>query len=184
MKQLNRNTALIATLAGTLFSFAAHAQQASPQTAEMGVTLEIQDECTITASDLDFGATGFIDAELSAQATVTVTCTEGSGYNIGLNAGANPATPGDVATRRMHLSKNAMDYYVPYNLRIGSSVGTEWGNTRPTNTVNAEAATGEAEVITVYGVVPVASGPHVPTGAYEDTITATVWYGGDYDPAI
>lgn len=182
MKQLNTNTALIAILAGTLLSFSAHAQVASPQTAEMGVKLEIQDECTIAADDLDFGTTGFIDSQLAVSTKVTVTCTQGSGYNIGLSAGANPEIPGDVETRRMALTKGGSTYHVPYHLRVGSSTGTEWGNTRPTNTVNAEAATGEAEEVTVYGVVPVAaSGPHVPTGAYEDTITATVWYGADYE---
>lgn len=181
MKQLNRNTAVITMLAGTLLPFPSHAQEASPQTAEMDIKLEIQDECTIAADDLDFGTTGFIDSQLAISTKVTVTCTQGTGYNIGLSAGANPATAGDVTTRRMALTKGGSTYYVPYHLRVGSSSGPEWGNTRPTNTVNAEEATGEAEEIAVYGVVPVAaSGPHVPTGIYEDSIVATVWYGGDY----
>jgi spore coat protein U-like protein len=181
MKHINWKTVLLATAVSTSSTYQAHSQEASPQSADMAVKLVIEDECTIAVDDLDFGTTGLIDQEIAVSTTATVTCTQGSGYNIGLSAGANAEIPNDVTTRRLAMNDGVTTHYIPYHLRVGSSTGAEWGNTRPTDTLNSEAATGDAEEITVYGVVPVAaSGPHVPTGTYEDTITATIWYGSDY----
>ena len=55
-------------------------------------------QCLInSASILDFGSTGVLAANVDSTSTLSVTCTNTTPYNIGLDGGAN----GTVAARKM-----------------------------------------------------------------------------------
>src|SRR6476620_11014199 len=73
----------------TLASAALLPSAATAQTAttQFGVSLTIEAECTITATDMAFGSQAIVGAAASATSAVTVLCTEGVDYSIGLNAG-------------------------------------------------------------------------------------------------
>ncbi|MDB5540741.1 MAG: hypothetical protein JWQ89_2468 [Devosia sp.] len=150
---------------------------AQSRTDSFGVSLTVEAECTVAADDLSFGTTGIIDGDIDAQANLTVTCTEGSAYAIGLDAGAGSGAT--VATRKLtHTTVPANT--VDYSLFQNAGRSTLWGNTEGTNTVDSAAATGAPEIIPIYGRVN--GGQNVPTGSYLDTVTATVWYGTDLTP--
>lgn len=161
-------TALIAT-----GSFALTAQAATVQ-ANMGVKIVITNACdvaTTAPTPVDFGSHGLLSAAVneSTAGGITVTCNNGATYNVGLSAGANPGTAGDVTTRRMANG----GVYIAYQLYSNAGRTTVWGNTVGTNTV-ASTGTGSAQTFPVYGTVPAQTTP--AAGNYNDTVQVTVTY--------
>ena len=138
------------------------AQQAAAQT-----------YCTSYASSLAFGSYNPTTAD-SVTATVTVTCSSGNVFHIGLNAGTG--TGATTTTRIMHSGTNLLNY----QLFQDSAHTINWGNNPPTDTVNG-TGDGTAHNFTVYATVP--AGQFVPPASnYVDTITATVTNGSASPP--
>lgn len=130
-------------------------------------TATVQASCLVSASTLNFGSTGFLATAVDATSTVGVTCTNGSAYSIGLNAGNGSGAT--VSARRMTNGAST----VTYSLYRDAGRTIVWGNT-----VGSDAAsgtgTGAMQSFTVYGRVPVQTTPAV--GSYSDTIVVTVTY--------
>ena len=134
------------------------------------IVLENACDVTTTApTELNFGTRGVLNANFDQTSTISVTCTSGAAYNIGLDAGVNESTLDDVTTRRMANGSN----YVSYNIYSNSGRSAVWGNTVSTNTV-AGTGSGSAQALTVYGRVPSQATP--AAGTYTDTVTVTVTY--------
>lgn len=144
----------------------AAAAQVNAETTTFQVLLEITESCTIDAADLDFGSEvrTTTSSELTGTGSVTVECSSGTPYEIGLSNGEN-----FNSTRRMANGSN----YVPYALYKDSGHSQAWLNTGG----DRVSGTGDADeqTINVYGVVAAGS-LNVPQGAYSDTITATITY--------
>lgn len=163
-------------LATALIAFGGFAlsAQAGTVTANMGVKIVITNACDVTTTaptNLDFGTHGVLNTAFneSTAGGITVACTTGAIYNIGLSAGANPSTAGDVTTRRMINGSS----YVGYQLYSNAGRSMVWGNTIGTNTV-ASTGTGTAQTYQVYGTVPAQATP--AAGTYTDTVQVTVTY--------
>jgi spore coat protein U-like protein len=161
-------------LAATLLSGAGFASIASADTvgSSFQVQITIQKACdvtTIAPTNLNFGTHPSLDTNVTGTSTITVTCTPGTAYTIGLNAGLNPSTPGDITTRRM---TDGSTHYVAYQLYQDVGHANPWGNTISTNTV-AGTGTGSAQAATVYGLVASANSN---AGNYNDTIAVLVTY--------
>ncbi|HEX7389293.1 MAG TPA: spore coat U domain-containing protein [Acidiphilium sp.] len=140
--------------------------RAATATTTFAVTATVQATCTVTATNLAFGTyTGVVD---DASSTVSVTCTDTTPYNVGLNAGT--ATGATVTTRKMTGPSTSL---LGYGLYQDSAYTKNWGQTVGTDTV-AGTGTGAVQDLTVYGQVP--AGQYVTPGAYSDTITVTVSY--------
>jgi spore coat protein U-like protein len=139
--------------------------QASTATATIAITATVLSFCTITALPLPFG--NYSQAALAATTTVSATCTLGTTYNIGLDAGIG--TGGTVAARKMTYLTNTLTY----SLYQDSGHATVWGNTIGTNTVTG-TGNGAIQSLTVYGLIPASQ--LVTPGAYTDTVTATITY--------
>jgi len=122
--------------------------------------------CAISANPLAFGA--YSGSLVNSSSTITATCTGGTPYNVGLNAGT--ATGATVTTRSMTGPAGAL---LGYKLFTNSSHTTNWGNTVGTNT-EAGTGTGLAQSLTVYGQIP--AGQSANPGAYSDTIIVTLTY--------
>lgn len=139
---------------------------AATATATMGVTSTVQATCLISATPLAFGT--YTGAQVDSTGTVSVTCTNTTPYNVGLNVGL--ATGATVTTRKMTGPSGALLNYALYS---DTGRTTNWGNTVSTDTV---AGTGNAasQALTVYGRETAAQ--YVTPGAYTDTITATITY--------
>ncbi len=134
-------------------------------TTSFPVSVTVLSGCAITATTLAFG--NYTGSLINSTSTISVTCTNTTPYNVGLNAGT--ATGATVTTRKMQNGTHLLGYALYQN----SGHSTNWGNTVGTDT---EVGTGSGAVqpLTVYGQLP--AGQVVTQGNYTDTITATVTY--------
>jgi spore coat protein U-like protein len=141
-------------------------------TANFTVTLILQANCAITANPLNFGTTGVLSTAVSQQTTVSVTCTNTTPYNVGLDAGT--VTGSTVANRLMAgTATGNTGTTVAFELYQDSTHSTVWGNTQGTDTI-AGTGTGSAQSINAYGLVPTQATPKPDT--YQTTVTATVYF--------
>lgn len=136
-------------------------------TTTMAVSAAVISTCIVAATPLAFGNYDPTSGTATAgTSVVSVTCTSGAPYNVGLNAGNTGAS---VTAREMKFGANIL----PYGLYTNVGHTTNWGNTIGTDTVTG-TGTAILQAITVYGLIP--AGASVPAGAYTDTITVTVTY--------
>ncbi|AYQ27318.1 MULTISPECIES: spore coat protein U domain-containing protein [unclassified Polaromonas] len=138
-------------------------------TFSQSVSASVSNACRITlATDLNFGNTDSLKADLNQTAAIRVRCPVGTEWRLGLSNGNNP----DGTTRRM---RSASGQYVTYELYRDSARTLPWGNTIGTDTASG-AGEGESTSIlqTVYGRVP-AQRTTAP-GLYSDTVTVTLTY--------
>jgi len=157
---------VIATLPG-MTSAAVYSQN---KTASFDVTMKIVADCTISANGIDFGQTqGVLAQAVNGSSAISVTCTNTTPYNVGLNAGTGTGSTG--TTRYMNgTGSNANT--VRFNLYQAQG-SNPWGNTQGTDTM-AGTGTGAAQTLTVYGEIPAQASP-IPD-SYKSTITATVYF--------
>ncbi|HKF47437.1 MAG TPA: spore coat U domain-containing protein [Terracidiphilus sp.] len=148
---------ITASLSGSTFS---------TTIASFSVTSTVIPGCTISASNLNFG--NYSGSLINSNSTITVNCPSGTTYNVGLNAGT--ATGATVTTRKMTGPSGTL---LAYKLFRNSTHTLNWGNTVGTDT-QAGTGSGAAQALTVYGQLPAGSPPR--SGAYSDTITATVTF--------
>jgi len=142
--------------------------RAATATGSMGVTANVGTTCTVSATPLNFLTVNHL-AVTNAQATVTVTCTAGGVYYVGLDPGGNFAS----ATR--NLKGTGTSSLLAYGLFQDAGYSIPWGNT-PGDGGNAVmgTGTGSAQALTVYGQMP--SGQTLTADVYGDTVSITVTY--------
>jgi len=142
--------------------------QAATSTSSFAVTATVLQTCIVAASPLAFGTYDpAATSPTDTTTTVLVTCTNGTAYNVGLNAGTGSGA--SVATRKMTSGGNTIDYTMYSN----SGRTTVWGNTVGSDTVSG-TATGLAVTHTIYGRISALQS--VAQGVYTDTVTVTVTY--------
>jgi spore coat protein U-like protein len=141
---------------------------AATATSTFTVSITLAATCTVASPNtLDFGTQGILSANVDQTTTFTVTCTNTTTYNVGLDAGLGSGAT--VATRKMTGGAATVNY----TLYSNPGRTTIWGNTVGTDTV-AGTGNGAAQTLTVYGRVPSQTTPAPAT--YTDTITVTVTY--------
>ena len=142
---------------------------AATATGSFAVRITITTECKlVSASDLDFGSHGVIDANLDSTSAISVQCTTGTPYNVGIGLGTGS---GASLTARLMTGPGAAT--VSYNLYRDVNHTNVWGTTVLTDTVSG-TGNGAVQPITVFGRVPPQSTPGA--GAYSDTVAVTVTY--------
>ncbi|ABS17460.1 Csu type fimbrial protein [Brucella anthropi] len=142
---------------------------AATATGNMNVRITIQAECKIvTATDLDFGTKGVIDVNVDQTSTISVQCTNGTPYTVGLSAGGGAGAT--VAMRKMTGAASATINYTIYRDAARTQV---WGVTAGTDVVSG-TGNGNAQSITAYGRVPAQTTP--APGVYSDVVSVTVTY--------
>jgi spore coat protein U-like protein len=142
---------------------------ATQTTGSFAVTATVDAACIVSGSALAFGSFNVLSgANVDSTSALSATCTNGSAYTVGLNAGTS--TGATVSTRKMtHTNGTTL---LNYSLSTLSSGGTNWDDVGGT-TVAAGTGNGVAQSITVFGRVP--TGQTLPiVGAYSDSITATI----------
>ena len=152
--------------AGQFIAPGTYTDTVSSTTASFTVTAVVQATCTIIANPLAFGT--YSGLLINATSTLSVTCTNTTSYNIGLNAGT--ATGATVTNRSMTGPSSAL---LGYKLFSNSGLTTNWGNTVGTNTLGGTGS-GALQPLSVRGQIP--AGQYVRPGSYTDTITATITY--------
>lgn len=138
---------------------------AGTATGTFTVSATVAASCTVTANNLAFGS--YTLAQIDATSTVTVTCTNGTTYSIGLGPGS--FTGATVSTRRMSgPSATGLSYFL-YSDTGRTAV---WGNTA--GSMVTGTGSGAAQTLTVYGRIPADQAAQI--GTYSDTITVTVGF--------
>lgn len=141
---------------------------AAEETAQFQVRMVIEESCTISSAptDIDFLThTRSTGTPVTATGTLSVNCSEGTPYQIGLDSGIHSESAGE---RRMSNGS----VLVPYNLYQDATRTNRWGNTEGTDMKSA-VGTATDQDHTVFGEVP---STNFPAGTYTDTVTARVVY--------
>jgi spore coat protein U-like protein len=150
--------------------------QAGTATSNLTVQITITASCTINAATLDFGSnagTTLVATNIDASTTVSVTCTNGSPYSIGMDNGANVSG----SQRRMKSGAN----FLNYNLYVDAGRTNAWTTAASNSTCTSAnscflgSGSGSAQSVSIYGRVP-STGSAPPTGTYTDTVTMTITY--------
>ncbi|KPF62166.1 spore coat U domain-containing protein [Porphyrobacter sp. AAP60] len=141
------------------------------QTAQttMDISATVVNACVVSATNLAFGNYDpTAGSPTDASSSITVTCTPGSSFTVGLNAGTTSGAT--VSNRMMASGSNRLDY------ALYSDVArtTNWGNTPGSDTPAAITAVSSPSILTVFGRVPAQQS--VVAGSYTDTVTITVSY--------
>lgn len=155
-----------AVFAATALAFLPSLAAADTDTDSFTVSATVLAACEVTANDLAFGNYNpVVASHLDAASTLSVRCTSGTGYNVGLSLGDGAGAT--VAQRRMTQGSDTLSYV----LYRDSNRTQLWGTTIGADTLSG-TGNGAASTIDVYGRVPMQQ--TAPAGDYEDTIVVTV----------
>ncbi len=138
----------------------------SSLTTSFTISTVVVASCSITATSLAFG--NYSGALLNSNATLTVTCTNTTPFDIGLNAGSSNGST--VTARKMTGPASAT---LSYSLFRDSAHTLNWGNTVGTDTLHSTGS-GSGVAYTVYGQIPARL--FASPGTYNDTVIATITY--------
>ena len=141
---------------------------AGTATTTLGVSLTINAGCNVSSSPVAFPAQTVLASAVNQTGSISVTCTNTTPYNVGLDKGAGS---GASVTNRLMTGPSSAT--VAYGLYTDSGHSTNWGNTVGTDTVSG-TGNGSAQTLTVYGQVGSQTTP--APGAYADTVNVTVTF--------
>ena len=131
------------------------------------VSATVLKSCNVTATNLNFGTFGDLNAAVAGQSEIEVQCSNGMGYSIALNGGLTGAT--DPTQRKMAFGAGA----ITYGLYQDAGHASPWGSSVGLNVVGGTGAS-VIQTIPVYGLVHAQATP--PIGTYTDTIVVSVAY--------
>jgi spore coat protein U-like protein len=167
--KMNLNIAL--SIPVGLVSVLAFAQPAAAETstANFPINATISSTCSLSATGIDFGEVGTAGAttlQTDGTGSITVTCTTGGAYSIGLDDGLYNV----AAQRNAQSASNTL----AYDLYSDAARGTVWTSAAAPVTGTGNAA---AQVITVYGRIAAGLPFAASNGApYNDTVLVTLTY--------
>jgi spore coat protein U-like protein len=168
MSSGNRVNQVVAASIFAVLGFSAPAA-AAVANGNLGVQIQITAECrVVSASTLDFGSHGLLVANVDSSSVLTVQCTNGTPYTVGLGLGAGSGAT--LASRKMTGPGGAT---VNYTLYKDAAYTTLWGNAVPADLVSG-TGNGASQAITVYGRVTAQTTPAI--GTYTDTVAIEVTY--------
>jgi spore coat protein U-like protein len=121
-----------------------------------------------TTLGVSFPAQTVLASAVSQSGSISVTCTNTTPYNVGLDKGAGSGA--SVSNRLMTGPSSAT---VAYGLFQDSGHATNWGNTIGTDTETG-TGNGNAQTLNVYGHIAAQTTPQ--PGAYADTVNVTVTF--------
>lgn len=141
----------------------------------VAITLNVAADCQITAPDLSFGAAPLVGSFNPVTRTISVRCSRGSAYTVGLGNGQNFS-----GTRRMR--QGSTSNYLNYEIYRGTSVASgRWGSANAgerRSSASADSNPGVYDSSTQQGftytaaIDPLQSTP--AAGTYTDTIVVDI----------
>jgi spore coat protein U domain-containing protein, fimbrial subunit CupE1/2/3/6 len=158
----------VALLAATVGLFSSGSAFAGTATTTMGVSMTITAGCSASATPVGFGTASVLSSAITANGGISVTCTNTTPYNVGLDQGA-----GSGATVAGRLMTGPSSATVSYGLFQDSAMSKNWGKTVGTDTVPGTGS-GSAQSLLVYGKVPAQTS--AAPGSYADVVNVTVSY--------
>lgn len=143
------------------------------QSTSMTVTLTVTNDCQITAPNLSFGSAPLVLGFPTVSQTVSLACTKGSTYTVGLSDGGQAVSSGG---RRRMLGNGQ---YLAYDIFKGSST-VRWGSSGSARRsssdaeVNPGAGTGIGSQVFNYNARVYTDQATPATGAYVDNVILDV----------
>lgn len=142
-------------------------------TTPLTVSLYVNNDCTIIAPNITFGSAPVVSAFSTISQTLNVSCTKGSAYTVGLDAGQNSSG----GRRRMVSSGN----YLAYDIfkSAGSTVWGSVGTARRSSTdaeVNPGNGLGTGSQVFNYNAKVYTDQTTPPAGAYADSVILDVGF--------
>jgi spore coat protein U-like protein len=160
-----KNRILCSALAAVVIVSGSPASAATA-TGSLIVTATVLASCTVVGSTIAFG--NYTSTQTDQTGNIAVLCTNGTSYNVGLDAGTG--TGGTTSVRKLTGSLGGTLNYALYR---DSGRTSNWGSTIGTDTQTG-TGTGLIQNLTVYGRI--ASGQTPLAGTYTDTVTVTLTY--------
>ncbi|RAW08682.1 protein CsuE [Halomonas elongata] len=141
-------------------------------TSTVTLQLEVLPDCVIDAPDLDFGSAPLVAGFSPVTRTLSVRCTKGQAYSVGLSDGQHAAS----GQRRMASSGE----FLRYELYKGASGLSRWGRqgAERRDSTQADNAPGNHDGVTAQGFIyrgiidDAQSTP--PAGVYTDTVVVDI----------
>jgi len=130
------------------------------------VTLVVTNDCTITAPNVQFGSAPLPSAFGSVAQNITVLCTKGMAYTVGLD----PGLYASGARRQMASGANRLQY------NIFKSDQSVWGHVGAARAASAGTADGFTPQVIPYTATIYADQPAVPQGSYSDSVKVDVQF--------
>lgn len=147
-------------------ALAAQAASAATTTSDMAVSANVATVCALGVTPLAFGAVALTGAT-PGEATVSVTCTSGGAYTVGVGNGLH-----NVAAQRNLVSGANI---LAYDMFQDSARGTRWGDAGAG--LVSGTGSGALQSLTIFGAVTtgqiLVSGNGTP---YTDTVLVTLTY--------
>jgi len=129
------------------------------------VSATVKASCTVSASPMDFGlSTGTINDPIDSAAILSVSCTNGAAYSIGLDDGQSPTASG----RTMTSGTGGLSYGLFHDAGLSAPWGLAAGSTA------TGSGSGMTQPLTIYGRV--FGGQRATTGLYSDTVVIVIAY--------
>ena len=125
----------------------------------------------ISADDIDFGTHTAGSTDLKQSGNLTVRCTNGTPYTVGLI----PSNGNQEGSGEMKSTNPANTDKVPYRLKKGTNTNAHlWGN-QPSGTGSWQKATGDGSSKTYTVAAEVKNTDYTP-GEYQDKVTVDIRY--------
>lgn len=172
----SRNKLCLLATAVTMALLASVSAWAATDTEDVDVTATVVPDCNITThSDVAFGnylpITTHAAANLDANGSVTIACTNGDAVVVEIDQGDNAAGGSTPAAPLRRLTDGTN--FLSYHLYSDSAGGTVWG----TGAAVDKDVTGDGTAVahTIYGRIPSGQNTAV-VGSYTDIVTVTVTF--------
>ncbi len=184
MKKISHMLMIVVTAVFTVMSFTGMSYAASAL-GSMTVSATVTASCSVVSTTV-LNITGYTGAPKDSTSSIEVNCTDGTPYNIAMNAGSNYTSVltqtgideyGDPVMELLpgcqRQATNGTNY-LQYNLYQNDTHTSVWGDGGLCGQAKSGTGDGNPQLHTVYGRVPSQAVP--PSGNYSDTLTVTVNY--------
>jgi len=167
-----KKLALVTALGLTMTALNGERASALTATDNLAVSATVIATCTIVAAPVNFGTYDVTAVTpTDATGTVTITCSNGAAVYVTLGQGSNPGAGSTDPAPARQMSAGGTDR-IGYGLFSDAGHTTTWGNTQATGLT--ATGNGAAQALSVFGRIPAGQG--VASGAYTDSVLATVNY--------
>jgi spore coat protein U-like protein len=162
-------------LIGAIFASAwASPGFAAETVTQIGISANVTNNCHISVAPLQFDNVDVIGPEADdvSTGTVSVTCTNGAAWSIGVDAGTAPGAT--FATRKMTDPATGLGF--DYALYTSTARTAIWGDGVAASTATLEGVgTGSVQTRSFSGQI-LAGQETLPAGSYSEAILLTVTY--------
>jgi len=133
---------------------------------QITVQLTVTNDCTVTAPNVVFGSAPLPSAFGTVSQSISMVCTRGTTYSVGLDAGRSP----ENGRRRMAGNGAHLAY------DIYKANGSIWGKATDGERVRTAESNGIAPLLLPYSARVYPDQPAPPPGLYQDTVTVDVQF--------